>query len=191
MGTNSNKKDMPDASEFVGHLWEESWTYIKTVVDIAREPFLILDEDFRVMAANEPFYRTFKVEAKDTEGKIVYQLGNGQWDIPLLRKLLEDILPKDTFFKGFEVTHIFPIIGKRMMILNGRKVHFKEYSASSKFPPIILLAMEDVTDMMAVADTLVVHTKNLETKLSERTLDLQKRVDTLEKEIDDLKKRGN
>src|ERR1035437_401749 len=86
-------------------VWEKSWTYIRMVVDVVHEPILILDKDLRIMAANEPFYRMFQVEEKDTEGKIVYQLGNGQWDIPDLKKLLEDILPKNTFFKAFEVTY--------------------------------------------------------------------------------------
>src|SRR3989338_3264754 len=93
----------PMGSDFVKRVWEESWTYIKTVVDVVREPVLILDKDFRVMAGNDSFYRTFQVEIKGTEGMVVYELGNGQWNISALRKLLEDILPKNTFFKGFEV----------------------------------------------------------------------------------------
>src|SRR3989344_7065813 len=109
-------KTKPIGTDFVKYFWEESWTYIKTVVDIVRQPILILDKDFRVMAANESFYRTFQVELKDTEGKIVYGLGNGQWNIPALRKLLEDILPKNTFFKGFEATHNFPFIGRKVML---------------------------------------------------------------------------
>lgn len=87
-------------ADFFERLWEESWTYIKTVVDVVREPVLILDKDFKVMAANEPFYRTFQVEPSDTMGKIVYELGNGQWNIPALRKLIENILPKHTFLRG-------------------------------------------------------------------------------------------
>ncbi len=96
---------------------EDSWTYIKTVVDIVREPILFLDKNLCVMAANEPFYQMFQVEPRDTEGEVVYELGNGQWDIPTLRKLLEDILPQHTFFKGFEVAHKFPTIGRKVMIL--------------------------------------------------------------------------
>jgi two-component system CheB/CheR fusion protein len=119
-----------------------------------------------VIAANEEFYLMFRVEVEDTEGKIVYELGNGQWDIPALRKLLEDILPKNTFFNGFQVIHEFPLIGRKTMILNARKVHIKEDTASEVFPPIILLAIEDVTEMMAVADALVNHTTELEAKLS-------------------------
>jgi len=177
-----------DTKTFFGHPWEESWTYIKTVVDVVREPVLILGKDFRVFAANEPFYRTFQVEPKDTENKIVYELGNGQWNIPALRKLLEDILPKNTFFKGFEVSHEFPVIGRKTMILNARKIHFKERSMEESFPPIILLAIEDVTEMMAIAETIAGHARQLETNLSERTHKLGTYIGKLEKEISSLKK---
>ena len=100
----TTKKDIQKTAkafgaDFFERLWEESWIYIKTVVDVVREPILVLDKDFRVMVANEPFYRTFQVEPRDTESKIIYELGNGQWNIPALRKLLENILPKNTFFK--------------------------------------------------------------------------------------------
>ncbi len=178
----------PVGADFVGPLWEKSWTYIKTVVDIVREPILILDKDFRVMAANESFYRTFQVEPNDTEGKIIYELGNGQWNIPALRKLLEDILPKNTFFKGFEVAHEFPVIGRKVMILNARQIHSKEDAASELFPPIILLAMEDVTEMMVVAETLAGHANQLEAKFAERTQKLENHIGKLEKEINELKK---
>jgi len=179
----------PIGSDFFERLWEESWTYIKTVVDVVREPVLILDKNFRVMAANEPFYRTFQVEAKDTERKIVYELGDGQWDIPALRQLLEDILPKNTFFKGFQVAHEFPSIGRKVMILNARQIHFKEESASELFPPIIMLAIEDVTEMMVVAESLASHASQLETKLTARTQKLEAHLGKLEKEINDLKKK--
>ncbi|MFA6270353.1 MAG: PAS domain-containing protein [Candidatus Paceibacterota bacterium] len=174
--------------DYLEHLWEVSWTYIKTVVDIVREPVLILDKDLRVMAANESFYRMFQVEPKDTEKKIVYELGNGQWDIPSLKKLLEDILPRNTFFKGFEVAHDFPFIGRKVMILNARQIHLKEDDDSKQFPPIILLAMEDVTDMMVVAETLASHTNQQDLKYTECTQKLETHIDRLEKEIDTLKK---
>ncbi len=173
--------------DFFDRLWEEGWTYIKTVVDVMREPILILDRDLRVMAANESFYRTFQVESRETEKKIVYELGNGQWNIPALRKLLEDILPKNTFFKGFEVAHEFPVIGRKVMILNARQIHVQEDTASKVFPPIILLAIEDVTDMMVVAETLAIRTKQFETKLTEQTQKLEINIMKLEKEINELK----
>ncbi|MFA6269849.1 MAG: hypothetical protein WC657_01400 [Candidatus Paceibacterota bacterium] len=175
-------------SSFVDHLWEKSWTYIKSVVDVVREPVLILDKDFRVMVANEPFYLTFKVKPKDTENKIVYQLGNGQWNIPSLKKLLEDILSKDTFFKGFEVTHEFPLIGNKIMILNARQIYIQGETGSASFPPIILLAMEDVTEMMDVAEMLARHTKQFEETMAQRANKLEVYIEKLEKEINGLKK---
>ncbi|MFA5870854.1 MAG: PAS domain-containing protein [Candidatus Paceibacterota bacterium] len=176
-------------ADFFDRLWTESWTYIKTVVDVVREPVLILDKDFRVMAANESFYRVFQSEAKETEKKIVYDLGNGQWDIPSLRKLLEDILPKNTFFKGYEVAHDFPHIGRKVMMLNARQIHFKEDSASELFPPIILLAMEDVTEMMIIAETFANQTRQLETKFVERSQKLEAHIEKLDKELNELKKK--
>src|SRR6185369_4640613 len=175
---------------FAEQVWEESWTYIKTVVDIVREPILILDKDLRVMSANDSFYRTFQVDPKDTEHTVVYELGNGQWNIPALRKLLEDILPKNTFFKGFEVEHEFPSIGRKVMILNARQIHFKEDANTKLFPPTIFLAMEDVTDMMAVAETLAGHAKQFEAKLTERTKRLETQIGFLSKELTQLKKKS-
>lgn len=171
-------------------LWESSWAYIETVVDVVRHPILVLDKDLRVMLANEPFYRAFQVESKDTEGQVVYRLGNGQWNIPSLRRLLEEILPKNTFFKGFEVAHTFPFIGKKVMILNARRVSFKEPNARTGFPPIILLAFEDVTEVMIIAETLATHAKQVETKLTQRTQKLEMHIKKLEKEIGGLKKNG-
>lgn len=188
----TNKEDVAQntkvaGADFLGPLWEKSWTYIKTVVDVVREPILILDKEFRVMAGNESFYKMFQVGPKDTEGKIVYELGDGQWNIPALRKLLESILPQNTFFKGFEVDHEFPLIGRKIMILNARQIHNEDDIVSGIFPPIILLAMEDVTEMMAVAETLASHTNQLEAKLMERTQKLESHIGKLEKEINELK----
>lgn len=188
--TKSAKQLHPIGTDVLAHMWEESWTYIKTVVDIVREPILILNKDLQVVAANDCFYQTFQVEHADTEGNIVYDLGNGQWDIPALRKLLEDILPKNTFFKGFEVEHNFPSIGHKVMILNARQIHFKESSATGLFPRTIFLAMEDVTDMMAVAETLAGHAKQFETKLTDRTQRLEAQLNTLLKEVNLLKKKS-
>ena len=98
-------------------LWRFAWTYIRTVIDTVREPFLILDPKLRVLSADQTFYRFFRVAKKATEGTLVYELGDGQWDIPALRKLLEKILPKDTFFADYEVDHVFPIIGRKILLL--------------------------------------------------------------------------
>lgn len=185
---NTKQAEKQINADFFEKLWEKSWSYIKTVVDVVREPVLVLDKDFRILVANEPFYRTFHVEPIDTESKIVYELGDGQWNIPALKKLLEDILPKNTFFKGFEVVHDFPFIGHKVMVLNARQIHFtQENTTSAVFPPIILLAIEDITDMMVVAETLVNHTKQLEAKLTEKTQKLENYIKKLEKEVNGLK----
>jgi len=169
--------------DFAEKIWNESWTYIKTIVDTVREPFLVLDKNLCVIADNESFYNVFQVTEKDTENKLVYELGNRQWDIPQLQKLLEDILPKNTYFKGFEVTHDFPIIGRKVMILNARRVYPDPKSGYS-FPPIILLAMEDITEMMEVAEMLAKHTSIFEKEMADRTALLESHIRELESKID-------
>lgn len=185
---------VPSRADFFERLWEKSWTYIRTVVDVVREPVLVLDKDFRVISANDPFYRAFQVEPTETENKIIYELGNGQWDIPALRSLLEDILPKNSFFKGFEVTHEFPFIGQKVMILNARQIYFEEDTFLKGHGPleldqhIILLAIEDVTEMMAVAEALANHAKKFEDELTKRTQEMEIRIEKLREEIEALKK---
>jgi len=176
-------------AEFFVEFWEESWTYIKTVVDVLREPVIILDKNFKVLAANEAFYELFQVEKSDTEGKIIYKLGNGQWDIPALRKLLENILPQNTFFKGFEVEHDFPSIGHRTIILNARHIHSRDKTTSELFPPIIMIAMEDVSEIMTIASRLAQHTNKLEKALSTRTQKMELKIAILEKNIRSLTKK--
>ena len=176
--------------DFFEKSWDESWTYIKTVVDVIHEPVLILDKDLFVMAANQPFYDMFQVDPKETEGKHVYKLGNGQWDIPSLRKLLDDILPKNNFFKGFEVSHDFPVIGHKVMILNAREIHVTKTMSTQILPKIILLAIEDVTSMMDVAKKLADHTTHFETDLHERTQTMASQIKNLELEILNLKTRS-
>jgi PAS domain-containing protein len=198
MQENKSKKrktSVPQAKEVKKDIFEklreEGWTYIKTVVDVVREPVLILDKDLRVLAANEPFYRTFHVQERETENKIIYELGNGQWDIPALRKLLEDILPKNTFFRGFTVAHTFPSIGAKTMILNARQIYFgtEGESGSKDIPPIILLAMEDITEIMAVADTMARHSKQLEGKFSVRISTLETTINTLKSDVASMQKK--
>jgi len=181
---NKNQNHESLAPDFFTRLWEESWTYIKTVVDIVREPVLILDKDFRVLAANDCFYSSFKVKPKDTEAKIIYELGNGQWNIPALKKLLKDILPKNTFLKGFEVTHEFPSIGRKVMILNARQIHFKD---AGVLRHIILLSIEDVTEMMTAAETFSNYANHIELEFIERIKNLEQHIEIVEKDFNKLK----
>jgi two-component system CheB/CheR fusion protein len=170
---------------FVDYFWEKSWTYTKTTVDVKNEPILVLDENFRVVMANESFYKVFQVTPEDTEQKNIFELGNRQWNIPLLRKNLENILPHNTFFKGFEVTREFPLIGHRTMILNARKIYMKE---GVTLPPVILLAIEDITEMVDVAKMLARHTKQFELKTKDRMKKLEVYIKKLEKEVGKFKK---
>jgi hypothetical protein len=155
--------------DWAENTWKISWTYIRTVVDTIREPFVILDHDLRVIAANETFYRTFQVPVEETEKKMIYDLGDGQWDIPSLRKCLEDVLSKDTFFKGFEVDHEFPAIGRKVMLLNARQIHQDKHFFSEVLKPIILLAIEDITEITMIAKKLAGQTNEYEMRMTERT----------------------
>jgi len=186
----STQKKENTAAIAVDSVWATSWTYIKTVVDIAHEPFLILDKDLNVLAANSSFYRTFQTDVKDTEGELFYDLGNKQWDIPSLRKLLEDILPKNTFFKGYEVAHDFPVIGRKVMILNARRIYNDE-TISGALPPIILLAINDATDLSSMAEKLAnINLRAVETKFSVEIEKMEMNIGKLKKEILKLKKKA-
>src|SRR5687767_973807 len=120
-------------------LVEDIQNYAQNIVDTVREPLLILDATLRVRSANRAFYQTFHVTPGETEGRLIYELGNGQWDIPDLRTLLEDIVPKSSVFDDFELDHTFPMIGRRVMLLNARKLQAGQHGE------LLVLAMEDVT----------------------------------------------
>jgi PAS domain S-box-containing protein len=120
---------------------QETREYAESIVDTVREGLVVLDADLRVISANRSFYKTFKVKPGETEGQLLYNLGNRQWNIPKLRELLEEILPTDTTFDNFEVEHKFKVIGRRVMHLNARRI-FREIDETH----LILLAIEDVTE---------------------------------------------
>src|SRR5437868_301589 len=121
-------------------LVEDIQNYALNIVDTVREPLLILDATLRVRSANRAFYQTFQVSAEETVDRLIYELGNGQWDIPDLRRLLEDIVPKSSVFNDFELEHTFPVIGRRVMLLNARKLRAGSHAE------LLVLAMEDVTE---------------------------------------------
>ena len=119
---------------------EDIETYAQNIVDTVREPLLMLDTTLRVRSANRAFYQTFQVSLEETENRLIYELGNGQWDIPDLRTLLEDIVPKSSVFNDFQLEHDFPSIGRRVMLLNARKLQAGHHGE------LLVLAMEDVTE---------------------------------------------
>src|SRR6476661_5501948 len=120
---------------------QEVQSFAEAIVETVREPLLVLDKDLHVKMANQSFLGTFRASKRETEGRLLYELGNGQWDIPELRRLLEDIIPQHTEFRDFEVTHDFPAIGRRTMLLNARKL-----SEPGVNRELFLLAMEDTTE---------------------------------------------
>ncbi len=130
-------------------LVEDIQNYAQNIVDTVREPLLILDATLRVQSANRAFYQTFHVSPAETEGRLIYELGNGQWDIPDLRTLLEDIVPKSSVFDDFELEHTFPSIGRRVMLLNARKLQ------SGHHGELLVLAMGDVTERKQAEEALL------------------------------------
>jgi PAS domain S-box-containing protein len=123
---------------------QDAVTYAENIIATLREPFLVLDKTLRVKTANQAFYKTFHAEKEETEGRVIYDLGNGQWSIPGLRTLLEGVLPNSHTVHDFDVEHDFPVIGKKVMLLNARR-----FESVDSQPDLILLAIEDITDRKA------------------------------------------
>jgi PAS domain S-box-containing protein len=115
--------------------------YAEATLRTSPVPLLVLENDLRVNTANEAFYHTFKINPAETQGRLVYDLGNGQWNIPALRELLEHVLPQHTVLKHFEVTHDFESIGRRTMLLNARRMENEPDT-----PARIVLVIEDITE---------------------------------------------
>ncbi len=125
-------------------LLNEAYGYSEAVFATIHEPMLVLDKNLRVKSANKTFYKIFHVKEEETEGILLYDLGNKQWNIPRLRELLEDLLPKNTHFHDFEITHTFPLIGEKKMLLNARRIIQK-----MNHEELILLAISDITEQAA------------------------------------------
>jgi PAS domain S-box-containing protein len=127
----------------------KSQEYAESIINTVREPLIVLDHNLRVVTASRSFYDFFKVKPEETAGQLIYDLGNGQWNIPGLRKLLEDILPQKTTFDNYEVQHDFAAIGKRIMFLNARQIQREPGKEH-----IILLAIEDITERRQLENLL-------------------------------------
>ena len=128
---------------------KEARAYAESILDTVRQPLVVLDPSFRVISANRFFYKTFGGSKEETENKLIYELGGRQWDIPELRKLLEEILPEHTHFQDFDVDHEFPNIGRRRMLLNGRQIYSENIGMN-----MILLAIEDITERKRIEEAL-------------------------------------
>jgi len=134
---------------------EKALIYADDIIATLREPFLVLNVDLRVKTANRAFYDSFHVSKKETENRLVYDLGNGQWDIPSLRTLLDEVLSENKSIQDYEVEHTFPSLGRKTMLLNARP-----FPPDSKHPELILLALEDVSALRERVDELATANRN-------------------------------
>jgi two-component system CheB/CheR fusion protein len=127
--------------ELAEQIERNSRVFAEGIVDTERESLVILDKDMHVISANRSFYRTFKTSKEETENKSIFEINNRSWDIPALRKLMEEIVPENTVFNDFEVEHEFSGIGFMKILLNARRI-YQEGTGTE----MILLAIEDVTE---------------------------------------------
>ena len=123
--------------------------FAEAIVETVREPLVILNQNLQVIKANKSFYATFHAVPGETEERLIYDLGNGQWNIPKLRELLENILPAHSTFRDFEVTHEFEHVGKKVMLLNASEIFNPNAQART-----ILLAIEDATERKQAEEAL-------------------------------------
>ncbi len=142
--------------------------FAEAIVETVREPLVILNQNLQVMKANKSFYETFRATPGETEGRLIYDLGNGQWNIPKLRELLENILPAHSTFRDFEVTHEFEHVGRKVMLLNASEIFNPNAQART-----ILLAIEDATDRKQAEEALQATNAELQHFAYALTHDLQ------------------
>ncbi len=163
MDNNPAFNEFNRAAKSLGYDDQKVQTFIEifdNILGSVRESLVVLDSDLKVLKANHSFYRTFQVKPEETDGMLIYDVGNRQWDIPKLRKLLEDILPQDSVFNDFEVEHDFKTIGRKVMHLNARGIYTKTSQTQ-----LILLAIEDVTEREY-------YKRHLEELVEERTAEI-------------------
>jgi len=163
-------------------LLNESYEYSNAIVATMHEPMLVLGKDYRVKSANQAFYEKFGVSEEQTEGMLLYDLGNNQWNIPALRELLEDIIPKNSRFYNYEVKHTFLNIGEKIMSLNASRVIQKAHREQ-----LILLVIADITEVRhLIVEKELKEKALLEKEIHERTtekLRLEKAVDERTREL--------
>ncbi len=128
------------------------------IFDTIKQSLMVLDKDLNVVLANASFYKTFQVNREETEGVVIYNIGNGQWNIDKLKILLEQIIPESKQVNDYEVTHTFDHIGERVMLLNAREILRQDNRQE-----VILLAIEDITYKKYLEN----QARNAETQINE------------------------
>jgi two-component system CheB/CheR fusion protein len=141
--------------------------FAEAVVATVREPLIVLDARLRVRTANDAFYNIFQLEKQETEGRFIYEIGNGQWNIPSLRQLLEDILPRELSLTNFQVEHTYERVGTKTMLLNAREIRQNDGER------MILLAIDDVTELRRYAEDLRKTNEDLKQFIYAASHDLQ------------------
>ena len=160
-------------------LLNESYEFSQAITATIHEAMIVLDKNLRIKSANKSFYRIFGVKEEDTEGMFLFDLGNKQWDIPSLRKFLQEIVPKNFHFHDFEVAHNFPQIGEKIMLLNASRIIQKRHGEE-----LILLSINDVTEVRAKVTAL----QNKEKEILSIQLNAEQ---SLRKTIEESEKRYN
>jgi len=145
---------------------QEARKYAESIIDTVREPFVVLDTDLKVLFASRSFYSTFEVTPGETVGNLIYNIKDREWDIPSLRKLLEEILKKNIQFDNYEVSHKFRTIGHKIMLLNARQIYQEEIGT-----PLIFLSIEDITEKRRME--LSRYRDHIEQQIERRTAELK------------------
>lgn len=148
--------------------------YAESIVSSIREPLIILDKNLQVISANRSYYNKFQVTEEETEGKLFFNLGNKQWNLPRLRKMLQEIIPRKTSIVDFEVVRNFPAFGERILLINATQI-FRENTQEQS----ILIAIEDITEKRKADNALQSFSDELEKKVAERTASLHEAITEL------------